>query len=57
MSKETIETVFKILEKILQLESMIEIQIKKEGDAKKRKRLRKAYQNRDSNYFRKLLFG
>jgi len=56
MSKETIETVFKILEKILQLESMIEIQIRKEKDAKKRKKLRKACQSRSLDDIRKLLF-
>ena len=45
-----------ILEKLIQLEEQISDEIKKEADAKKRKKLQKAVNNRDAGAIRDLWF-
>ena len=51
-----INKLIELITKLVDLEKKIEIEIKKESDAKKRKKLQDALRRRDLDAVRKLLF-
>ncbi len=51
-----LSTILKLLDKLVELEGLIETKINQVSDVKKRKAVREAFKKRDSNALRKLLF-
>lgn len=51
-----IEEIMNLLNKIIQLEGLIETELKRISDVKKRKAIRDAVKNRDRDALNKLLF-
>ena len=51
-----LSNILKLLDKLVELEGLIETKIKQVGDVKKRKAIREAIQNRDRDALNKLLF-
>ena len=51
-----VEEILGLLDKIIQLEGLIETELKRVSDVKKRKAIRDAIKNRDADALRRVLF-
>ena len=57
VEKSDLSIILGLLEKLITLEGLIETKIKQVNDVNKRKEIQELVKNRDSDKFRKLLFG